>query len=86
MVHAHAAYAQSAAHTLPQTSDMQDLLSHLCTCRMPSKRSRWPPEKPRQLARMIKGRPSLSNSSIACAVFCALLGYHTCSRPKAQGT
>lgn len=47
-------------------------------CRTPSNRSRWPPEKPRQLARTNSGRPSRSNSSIACAVFSALSGNHTC--------
>ena len=40
--------------------------------------SRWPPEKPRQLARIMSGSCSpLLKSRIACAVLKAELGYQT---------
>lgn len=39
--------------------------------------SRWPPEKPRQLANTISGSPSWFRSWIAWAVLCALSGYQT---------
>lgn len=52
---------------------------HEPACNTPSKRSRCPPEKPRQLAKMTKGRPSRSNSCSACAVLSAESGYHTCT-------
>lgn len=37
-----------------------------------------PPEKPRMLAKITKGRPSLWKSLIASAVLYAESGYHTC--------
>lgn len=42
-----------------------------------SNMSRWPPEKPRQLANTISGRPSWLRSWIAWAVLWALSGYQT---------
>ena len=51
--------------------------SHPPTCSTPSNRSRCPPEKPRQLARMKRGSPSSPNSSIACAVLRAESGNQT---------
>mmetsp|Transcript_25199 Transcript_25199/g.62413 ORF Transcript_25199/g.62413 Transcript_25199/m.62413 type:complete len:205 (+) Transcript_25199:4174-4788(+) len=40
--------------------------------------SRCPPEKPRQLAKIISGSSSWLMSAMPCAVLYALSGYHTC--------
>mmetsp|Transcript_6101 Transcript_6101/g.24353 ORF Transcript_6101/g.24353 Transcript_6101/m.24353 type:complete len:267 (+) Transcript_6101:774-1574(+) len=47
-------------------------------CKIPSYKSRRPPEKPRQQANTTTGSASLAMSSSACAVLAALSGYQTC--------